>query len=349
MSEIAPTVSVIVLAYGEEPHLPECIASLLAADDVDEVVVVDNGAAQAVAELPQHELIRVVVPETNLGFAGGCHFGVSHASGDLLVFVNSDVRVDAAAISRLAAATSASRVGMACAQVLLADQPEQINSLGNPITFLMFSWAGEMGSPRVTSDQPLMPTGITGATFAIRRAVWDELGGFDPEYFAYGEDTDLSVRAYLAGYSIICEPAAVSWHYYEFGRNPRKLYLLERNRLITLVSVYEWRTLLPMSPAIALAELGLIAVSLRDGWLTQKLAGYRWLWRNRKYLADRRARVRRSRVRTDAELVRHLRARFDPPPAFGMAIPDPVNRLFSATHARVSRRLDRLSLTGQRD
>ena len=56
--------------------------------------------------------------------------------------------------------------------------------------------------------------------FAVRRTVWDELGGFDPAYFAYCEDTYLSLRAWQAGYWVVHEPAAVVAHHYEVGRNP---------------------------------------------------------------------------------------------------------------------------------
>ena len=90
--------------------------------------------------------MRVLTPGRNLGFAGGCNFAADRAAGDVLVFLNSDAVAEAGAVSALCARLQDPRIGLAGASVRLAGQPDVVNSVGNPVHFLMFSWAGALGS-----------------------------------------------------------------------------------------------------------------------------------------------------------------------------------------------------------
>ena len=222
--------SVIVLAHGAEPLLEECVRALVA-DGAAEVVVVDNMAARgpvaAVAALPR---VRILSPGRNLGYAGGCNYAAGHTSGDVLVFVNSDAVVRQGALDALVRRASVPDTGLACASIRLADDPEMLNTAGNPVHYLMFSWVGSLGEPASEHSEVTEVASITGVMFAVRRTVWEELGGFDPDYIAYCEDVYLSMRAWQAGYRVVHEPESVVLHHYEFARNSAKFYLLERNR-----------------------------------------------------------------------------------------------------------------------
>ena len=110
---------------------------------------------------------------------------------------------------------------------------------------------------------------ITGATFAVRRDFWDELGGFDETYFLYQEDVDLSMRTWLAGKQVRYVPTAIALHNYEFARAEAKFYYLERNRLINLLTFPERRTLVRIAPLALGVELALIATAARGGWTTE--------------------------------------------------------------------------------
>ena len=86
----------VVLAYGAEPHLEECVQSVLGSTSVTvEVIVVDNeAAAEAIAAVEGLPSVRIVRPGRNTGFAGGCNLGAGQATAATLVFVNSDAVVD---------------------------------------------------------------------------------------------------------------------------------------------------------------------------------------------------------------------------------------------------------------
>jgi len=119
-----------------------------------------------------------------------------------------------------------------------------------------------------------------------------ELSGFDPDFFAYTEDTDLGIRAYLKGWECLFEPKAIVYHRYsktaafKTGYSSLKLYLVERNRLWILFRYYPVYLILasPITSLIRLIFQALQAVSSKgqastlapfSGFLALPLAGFK--------------------------------------------------------------------------
>ncbi|MDP9072304.1 MAG: glycosyltransferase family 2 protein, partial [Actinomycetota bacterium] len=213
-------VTAVVLAYLAEPWLERSVASVLASEEVRaDVVLVDNGCTDgAVERLDGTAGVTVVRPGTNLGFAGGCNFGADHATGEVLALLNGDAVVAPDALAALAEVAMKPDVGIATASVRLGDEPHRLNSGGNEIHFLGFSWAGRFGeeAARFVDERDVL--GASGAGMALRRELWGELGGFDARYFAYHEDAELSVRCWQRGLRVVYVPQAVVIHRYEFSR-----------------------------------------------------------------------------------------------------------------------------------
>lgn len=329
-------VSAVICAYGHQPYLRDAVDALRASREVSvEVIVVDNGSPDC-ADLDGG--VRVLRPGTNTGFAGGCNLGAQAAHGATLTFVNSDAVVDPDCLARLHRAASHPGTGLAGATILIADEPDAVNSWGNPVHLLGFSWAGGYGHPvreviggRVAS--------VSGAVFAVRRDVFADLGGMDPQYFAYGEDVDLSLRCWLRGLEVVVLPDALARHHYDFSRNHLKMYLLERNRLITVLTTYRARTLIGLAPLLLAAEAALYARSRREGWGVQKAAGWRWLAGHRRYLRARRNRVQGTRRVDDETLFEVLAVDLDPPARFGMSPPARWRQAIGGYWQQVGRRV----------
>lgn len=308
------TVSVTVLAYGAEPWLEPCVNAVLQSRGVmTDVVLVDNGCTDgAVERLAQHDCVTVVRPGGNLGFPGGCNLGAEHSRGEVLAFVNSDAIVEPDALARLSEYALRPEVGIATASVRLADQPTRLNSGGNDIHFLGLSWSGAFGDRADNHARARYVAGASGAAMALSRATWDRLGGFEPRYFLYHEDAELSLRCWQQGLPVVFVPEAVVRHRYEFSRNRQKFHLIERNRLILLLTLFERRTLLLLSPALSALELAMLASATRRGWIADKVSGWSWLVQNRRWLRDRRCQVQQERSVSDAELAPLLATRIDP-------------------------------------
>ena len=119
-------------------------------------------------------------------------------------------------------------------------------------------------------------------------------------------------------------------HRYEFSRNPVKFRLLERNRLIMVLTEFGPRHLAVVAPALVLLEVAMIAYAAGDGWLGAKLGAYAWLWRHRSWLHRRRREHQRARVVPERDLVwlfaDHLQPGNLPPPRALV----PLDRLLSA-------------------
>lgn len=303
-------ISAVVVAHGPEPWLEPCVHAILASTGVQvDIVLVDNGGTNGLVEhLAAIDGITVLHPGANVGFAKGCNLGVEASTAPVVALVNPDALVAPDALAELAAVALRPSVGLVTASVRLADDPDLLNSGGNEIHFLGMSWAGRYGQPAAAWPTERAVTAASGAAMACRRSVWNDLGGFEERFFAYLEDAELSLRTWQHGLEVRYVPTSVVRHRYEFSRNAAKLLLLERNRLLLVLTCFGDRMLLLILPALALFEILMLFYSAVGGWLPQKLAGYRWLVRRLRWLRGRRHAVQSARCVTD----RHLAHLFDP-------------------------------------
>ena len=329
---VAPKVTAVVLAYGAEPWLERSVAAVLASDGVDaDVVLVDNGCTDgAVNRLESRTGVTVIRPGRNLGFAGGCNVGAAQATGDFIALVNGDAVVDPDALSMLVAALDDDTVGIATASIRLASDRSLLNSRGNDIHFLGFSWSGGFGQRAEPGRVPIAVTGASGAGMVMRRVLWEKLGGFDEEYFAYHEDAELSLRCWHTGMRVVYVSDAVVIHRYEFSRNPTKQFLLERNRLLLIATFFSGRLLLVLAPALVAAECGVLALAVAQGWGRQKLRGWWWMARHWRHVRARRRQLQGERVIADKELAALFVGELDPTNYPLPALARPVSVALSA-------------------
>lgn len=307
------TVGVVMVAYGDEPLLHEAVSSVLASNSVDvEVILVNNGADPAAIEAVRYlPGVMVVSPGINLGFAGGCNLGAVATRAEVVALFNCDATMRPDTLRRLVDALDDPAVGIATASVRLADDPAVINSAGNPVHYLGLAWAGGHGRPAADYAEPAPVSSASGACCAVRHDFWDELGGFDETYFAYHEDVELSLRCWQRGRSVVYVPDAIALHHYDFQRNPTKAYLLERNRLLTVLTTYSGRSLALLAPALVAQEVAMLTVATAQGWLPAKASGYGWLLRHAGQVWRRHQQVQTQRRRTDRQVLRQLATRFD--------------------------------------
>jgi GT2 family glycosyltransferase len=311
--DLPTRVTAVVLAWGDEPVLEEAVHAALASEGVAvDVVLVDNGCtSDAVTRLAAVPGVTVVEPGRNLGFAGGCNLGAARATGDVLAFVNGDAVVRPGALAALAAALD-DTVGLATASLRLHGDEDVMNSAGNPVHYLGLSWAGGLGRPATAYAAPADVASASGAATACRTERFEALGGFYEPMFAYCEDTELSLRCWQQGWRVVYVPDAVVSHRYEFSRNPRKLYLVERNRLLLVLTLWSGRLLgLVAIPLLAL-EVAVLAMAVRGGWARQKVAGWWWLLRNASLVRERRREVQAARTVPDVGFAHLLTGDVEP-------------------------------------
>jgi GT2 family glycosyltransferase len=301
-------VTAIIVAYSGEPEaLRDAVVSLQSQTQPPaELLVVDNspggvlGDALAAWELP----VRIVHTGSNLGYVGGCNMAATEATQPWLFFLNPDAVAAPDCLERLLEAAD-ERTAVAGAQVLLPDG-ERVNAGDNPVHLSGLSWSGRYLEPR-EDGPPREVACVSGAALLQRAEVFHELGGYCPAFFLYVDDTDMSWRARMAGWKVVFVPRATVRHDYEFDKGPNKWHYLERNRLWMVLSNYSRPSLVLLGPLLVLTELGVAVQAWRDGWLRQKVTGWRSTLRSRREVLSWRRRVQQLRRVDDGVLIRQMR------------------------------------------
>jgi GT2 family glycosyltransferase len=234
-------VSVIIVNTNEGGVLFDCLDWLERCGRPDETIVVDNSSTDGSPErvIAEYPWVTVLPSGGNRGYAGANMMGAERASGNILVFLNPDAFVQPGW-------TDAVRARFACDERIGVVGPKIYR--GRPGAEARFDSAGcdlefplGEGSPRGylvvdegQFDEPADVAYASGAAFAIRADVLDEVGGLDVSFWCYAEESDLCWRARMRGYRCVYEPAALVYHIgsYTFGNaSARKLYFQTRNRI----------------------------------------------------------------------------------------------------------------------
>lgn len=289
-------VSVIVPNWNGRHHLARCLPSLRAQTYCDfEVIVVDNGSTDdSVTWLAQkYPDVRVLRNPHNLGFAAANNQAILATESPYVVTLNNDTEAAKEWLAELVTAVeSDATVGMVASQMLLAGATGVIDSAGIEVDWSGTAWQRRRGGLADDDDTLEEVFGPCGGAALYLRAMLDEVGLFDEDFFAYYEDVDLAWRARNAGWRCLYAPQARVYHAHSAtgGQDPaRKRYLIGRNKVWTLVKNYPWPNVLLCWPLILGFELAAVLYALlieRDlSPVRGRLAGWRGLlrsWRKRQ-------------------------------------------------------------------
>jgi N-acetylglucosaminyl-diphospho-decaprenol L-rhamnosyltransferase len=208
--------SIVIVNWNGRAHLQACLTAVAALTGVSvETILVDNGSTDGSVALVEAEFpwVRIVPLNENRGFAGGNNAGARAATGRYLVFLNNDTAVEPAWLERLVAGVdeAAGFVVMASRIVYMHD-PLRIDSAGDGL----LRWGGPFkwhhGGPVELARESREVFAACGCALLMPRAVFEELGGFDEDFFLSNEDVDLSYRARLRGYRVRYVADAVVLH-----------------------------------------------------------------------------------------------------------------------------------------
>jgi N-acetylglucosaminyl-diphospho-decaprenol L-rhamnosyltransferase len=301
-------VSVLIVTYRCRDEARACLRSLEeTTQGLDaEVVVVDNASGDGTAEMVRDEFpaVRLLALDENLGFAAGVNLAADAAEGEFLLLLNPDTEVHEGAVERIVEfARAHPQHGLYGGRTLWPDGRVCAGSCwGQPSLWSLVCFATMLSSvfkgSRLFDPESLggwerdsvREVGIvTGCLLLAPRTVWERLGGFDTRFFMYGEDADLSMRAWAAGYRPAITPDCVITH--EVGvsseSRPDKLILLMRGKT-TLVHKH-WRGLrraLGLRLLLAGVAVRAFAPSALRGRHGGRPDAWREVWRQRRAWAD---------------------------------------------------------------
>jgi len=314
----APLISIIVVTYNSRAHLAECLDSLcvLSPEPTHEVLVMDNastddGAVIAETLAARHPQVRAFRGDANRGYAGGVNAALVHAQGRYIVVLNPDMVVTPNWLTPLMAfLESHPNAGAVNPLVVLQDDETHVNAAGQNVHVTGLGFNRGLGQPRArfAGAAPARVSGLQGGAFLIRRALLNQMGGWDESGFMYHEDVALSWLVQLMGYDLYCVPESVVSHAYHLSLYPEKLFLLERNRWAMLVTHLEPLTLWWLTPWLLVTEAMMWGYCLLRGsaFLRAKARSYAWVIEQKNSLVGRRAKVRSLRKRRDREVLKGL-------------------------------------------
>jgi GT2 family glycosyltransferase len=235
-----------------EKYLPSVVAAL-SGNPENEILVVDNASTDGSAlflreSFPQ---VRVLQLDRNLGFGGGANAGIRAARNDIVVLLNSDMRVNPDFLQPLLDGFSHPGVFAVSAQILFTDPQKAREETG----LTEGRWIDGRLQVRHIIDErvsclfPIFYAG--GGSSAYDRRKFLELGGFDRLYEPfYLEDTDLSYMAWKRGWTVHYQPRSIVYHEHRgtIGRRFNEAFIrsvLKKNFLLfAWKNIHDWRMLL---------------------------------------------------------------------------------------------------------
>jgi GT2 family glycosyltransferase len=208
-------ISVIIPAHNEGGNLADTVSAALenAGCDAVEVVVVDDGSTDGSPGLvadrfPGSHQVRIL-REEGLGVARARNRGAQAASGEILVFMDGHCYTPPGWLSGLAVPLAEPQVGLvgpAFASLLQGNGPRGFGAVWADAS-LEIQWLPQL------AGQPYWVPLLPGGCHAIRREVFDRLGGYDEGMTRWGaEDHELCMRAWLLGYQVVFQPAVTIYH-----------------------------------------------------------------------------------------------------------------------------------------
>ncbi|WP_445634874.1 N-acetylglucosaminyl-diphospho-decaprenol L-rhamnosyltransferase [Nostoc sp. DSM 114161] len=214
------SVSIILVNYNGAELLPDCLNSIQKFIDIPsyEIIVVDNASSDSSVELIAEKFpqVRLIKQTQNRGFGAGNNAGAKVASGKFLFLLNTDTIITYNILPHLIDLMQAdSQIGIIGPKLLNPDGSFQISV--SPALGIKGEYEARQmhlnylnNSERNSIEQKFQQTQevdiVVGAAFFIRSSLFQELNGFDENFFMYFEESDLCQRAQYQGYKIIYTP-----------------------------------------------------------------------------------------------------------------------------------------------
>ena len=259
----AALISVVILNYNGMRFLDHCLASVRDQTYADlEVIIVDNASTDGSAEYAKsrYPWAKVIRNEENLGFAGGTNVGISQARGEYILTLNNDTWIEKRFIEHLMEPVVEKDVGMCASKMLFPDG--KINSTGICISRSGAAWdRGIFEQDKGQYNRREEVFGPCAGAALYRKAMLDEIGHFDEDFFLYMEDVDLAFRGRLAGWRCIYVPEAVVYHHHggtTGSKSDLSVYYVNRNVIWYVVKDFPLAILLTSLPFILARNLATI-------------------------------------------------------------------------------------------
>jgi GT2 family glycosyltransferase len=264
-------VAIVVLNWNGIEDTARCLDSLLVQDySPFKIIVIDNGSSDDSRDILEKyqkdhpKELEVLYNKQNLGFTGGVNTGISWAlrhNYEFVALFNNDAVAEKTWLSHLVTAMNSPKTGITTGLLLRSDG-KKIDSTGEQYSIWGISFSRGRGENKIFADPSGFTFGATGGATLYKTELFQDIGLFDTNFFAYYEDIDISFRAQLAGWKIMYVSEAIAYHkqgatssklpgftVYQTFKNlpwvfiknvPRQLLLTVGIRLLVVYTLFFW-------------------------------------------------------------------------------------------------------------
>ena len=321
MIEQKPLVSVIVVNFNGRVFLYNCIKAVLKNNYPEvEIIVVDNGSTDESVDYINKEFanlknLKLVQLDDNFGPAYARNVGIKNSNGKYLAFLDNDTVPEYNWItSAVEVMENDSTIGVGQCKILLRNHSKRLDYVGDYLSQYGFliqqAETNELDNGQYDSYSEIFSA--KSAAMIARKDVCDKIGGFDPSYFIYVEETDLCWRIWLAGYKVILIPESRVYH--EFSSSvvalgEKQNYFSKfhgcKNYITTLIKNLEVKNMIKIVPFhvsfwVAMSIWLFFHMQFKSAGFIIK--GIFWVILNIGSILKKRKKIQDSRVITDKDL-----------------------------------------------
>lgn len=299
--------SVLIVNYNTRDLTCACLESVFEQTrDIEfEVILVDNASTDGSVEAIQTQFpqVTLIAEQENLGFGRANNLAGAQARGEYVLLLNSDTVVLDGALQKLVAfARKHPDAGICGGRTVFADGRLNATSCwGKPTLWSEFCIGtglsklfrnSSLFNPRVLAgwdrDTERPVDVISGCFLQMPRQLWDELEGFDPRFFMYGEDVDLNLRVHAKGKQCMFCPDAEIIHYGGKSEKMRAEKMIRLFRAKTQLYRKHWSSI-GAATGVGILRLwsltrllGFTLLRPVRGSAQASLENWRTVWRNRR-------------------------------------------------------------------
>ncbi len=241
-------IAVVILNWNGEELLKRYLPATIAYSKGSDIYVADNASTDNSVSFVRNNYpsVKIIQNKVNGGFAKGYNDALKYVTADVFCLLNSDVEVTENWLDPISKAfEDMSEAGIIQPKILDLKRKNYfeyagaaggfIDQLGYPFCRGRIFQVLEKDTGQYDDTREIF--WATGACMFIKKSVFNEVGGFDEDYFAHQEEVDLCWRAKNAGHKIYYVGASKIYHLGGFtlsNMNPKKTYLNFRNSLFSI-------------------------------------------------------------------------------------------------------------------
>jgi len=336
-----PLVSIIVLNYNAGDLLVNCIKSLLENNYNNyEIILVDNASKDNSHKKCKEKFndIKLIENKQNLGYCEGNNVGIKQATGEFIVVLNPDTKVEPNLITELVTAYKKHGEGLYQPKIISLYEENILQSTGNMLHIFGFGFARDKGVSDSVQRNEIEQIGYaSGTCLFTSQSVLKKVGLFDPFLFLYHDDLDLGWRAAQLGIKSYYVPMAKILHAesYSLKWSSKKFFWLERNRRYCLLTHYSKDTYKKMLPYLLQVELMVWLFYLTKGFLGAKIKAELEVRKNRRNIMNRYQELESRKIIPDLELIKLFPDEIFLPRNVGGTL---VSRVFNSVLVKMSQK-----------